>query len=224
MASPGMSPSGRATAGRRSRRWLAWLGVPALLLLAWLGGLLAFVAAMPVAADAPGRPTDAVIVLTGGSERLAEGIRLLSAGLGRKLLITGVGRDVDLAQLLQSLPPGDPRPDPALAACCIALGHDAGNTLGNALETAGWMQEQGFRSLRLVTADYHMPRSLLEFRRAMPDIEILRQPVFPPQVMREQWWRWPGTTWLMIGEYHKLLAALLRAPLGWLLPAGPAAA
>jgi uncharacterized SAM-binding protein YcdF (DUF218 family) len=210
-------------AARRHRR-LAWLALPLLVGLAWLAGLIGFVAAIPTAADAPSRRTDAIVVLTGGSERLAEGLRLLTAGLGRKLLVSGVGRDVELAQLLQSLPSDEPRPDPALGACCIALDHGAGNTLGNAVETALWMRSEGFRSLRLVTADYHMPRSLLEFRRAMPDVEILRHPVFPRQVMREQWWRWPGTTGLMIGEYHKFLLALLRGPLGWLLPAGPASA
>ena len=218
---PPAPPVGRARRRRRGRL-LAWLALPLALALAWLAGLIGFVAAIPTAADAPGRRTDAIVVLTGGSERLAEGLRLLAAGLGGKLLVSGVGQDVELVQLLQSLPPGEARPDPAQAACCIVLDHGAGNTLGNAVETAQWMREQGFRSLRLVTADYHMPRSLLEFRRAMPDLEILRHPVFPRQVMREQWWRWPGTTGLMIGEYHKLLLALLRGSFGWLLPPGSA--
>ena len=198
------------------------VGAAVIVAAAWAAGFLWFSSSIGGAVADPDSHTDAIVVLTGGSERLSEGLRLLAGGLGGKLLVSGVGRDVELPQLLQSLPPGDARPEPALAACCIVLDHGAGNTLGNAVETAQWMRQQGFRSLRLVTADYHMPRSLLEFRRAMPDLEILRHPVFPRQVMREQWWRWPGTTGLMIGEYHKLLLALLRGAFGWLLPPGSA--
>ena len=73
------------------------------------------------------------------------------------------------------------------------LGHEAINTLGNAHETAQWIRSQGFRSLRLVTAWYHMPRSLLEFDRAMPEIDIVAHPVFPEQVKQERWWTWRGT-------------------------------
>ena len=72
------------------------------------------------------------------------------------------------------------------------------------------MRGQGFRSLRLVTAWYHMPRSLLEFGRAMPDIEIVAHPVFPEQVKSEHWWAWRGTAMLLISEYAKYLAALGR--------------
>jgi uncharacterized SAM-binding protein YcdF (DUF218 family) len=73
------------------------------------------------------------------------------------------------------------------------------------------MKGQGFHSLRLVTADYHMLRSLFEFRRAMPETEIIAHPVFPNQVRRESWWRSPGTASLLISEYDKFLVALLRA-------------
>ena len=72
------------------------------------------------------------------------------------------------------------------------------------------MQAEGLHSLRLVTADYHMPRSLLEFRSAMPKIEIIANPVFPDRVRRESWWRSPGTASLLINEYDKYLVALLR--------------
>jgi len=189
-----------------------------LLAAAWLAGLVAFVSVIPSAADAPDEPTDAIVVLTGGSERLAEGLRLLAAGPVGTLFVSGVGKDVDLASLLQGLPPGATLPDPARRACCIALGHSADNTLGNARETAAWMAGRGFRSLRLVTADYHMPRSLIEFRRAMPDIRIIGNPVFPPQVMRTGWWRWPGTTGLLVGEYDKLLLSVARGLVAGLLP------
>ena len=204
--------------GGRRRRWrpLLRLGAAVLLLaLAWLAGLVAFVSLIPPAADTPEARTDAIVVLTGGSERLAEGLRLLAAGRGDKLFISGVGKDVDLAALLQELPAGTILPDPAQRACCIMLGHGADNTLGNARETAAWMASQGFHSLRLVTADYHMPRSLVEFRRAMPDVRITGHPVFPQQVRRSGWWRWPGTTLLLVNEYDKLLLSLGRGVVAW---------
>jgi uncharacterized SAM-binding protein YcdF (DUF218 family) len=78
------------------------------------------------------------------------------------------------------------------------------------------MEREGFRSLVLVTANYHMRRSLLEFRRALPEARVEPHPVFPEGFRIEAWWRWPGTFALVQGEYHKFLAALVRPalPLG----------
>jgi uncharacterized SAM-binding protein YcdF (DUF218 family) len=95
----------------------------------------------------------------------------------------------------------------------ITLGYNAEDTIGNAGETAAWMAENGFHSLRMVTANYHIPRGLLEFRRALPGAELIPHPVFPAQVRLEAWWRWPGTTRLVISEYNKYLAASLRGVL-----------
>jgi len=72
------------------------------------------------------------------------------------------------------------------------------------------MRQQGFRSLRLVTAWYHMPRSLLELDRAMPEIEIIAHPVFPDETSQEYWWASRSTVVLLASEYGKYLAALLR--------------
>ena len=95
------------------------------------------------------------------------------------------------------------------ASCCVELGHEADNTAGNAVETARWVRRQGFRSLRLVTAWYHMPRNLLEFHRAMPEIDIVAHPVFPDQAKHEHWWTRRGTAGLVFGEYLKYSAALV---------------
>lgn len=171
-------------------------------------GLVRF--AIAPAAENAAAPTDAVVVLTGGSQRLRSGIDLLREGKGRALFVTGVGRRVDLGELLHAADEDAPR----WLICCIALGHEAENTAGNALETARWMRRQGYHSLRLVTAWYHMPRSLLEFERAMPEILIVPHPVFPERVRDEHWWAWHGTAALLIGEYGKYLAALFR-PLFW---------
>jgi uncharacterized SAM-binding protein YcdF (DUF218 family) len=171
--------------------------------LSWLGGLLWF--ATPPAADTQAAATDAIVVLTGGSLRLQSGIDLLRAGKGRKLFVSGVNQQVDLDDLL-----GVSGHAPDWALCCIVLGHEADDTFGNAHETAQWIRRQGFRSLRLVTAWYHMPRSLLEFDRAMPEIDIVAHPVFPDQVKRERWWAWRGTAVLLVNEYVKYLGALAR--------------
>ena len=94
--------------------------------------------------------------------------------------------------------------------CCIILGHAADDTVGNAYETAAWINAEGFASLRLVTAAYHMQRAMLEFRRAMPAVLIVPHPVFPDAFKKDQWWRWPGTAHLLATEYTKYLGALAR--------------
>jgi uncharacterized SAM-binding protein YcdF (DUF218 family) len=184
--------------------------------LLWLAGLLWF--ASPPALDSWSGRTDAIVVLTGGSLRLQSGVELLREGKGRKLFVSGVSHQVDLGELLR-LSGNDADWAAGWAACCVVLGHDADNTFGNAQETARWMRSQGFRSLRLVTAWYHMPRSLLEFYRAMPEIDIVAHPVFPDQVRREHWWAWRGTTALLVNEYDKYLGTLV---LPWIEARQPA--
>ncbi|HEV2302297.1 MAG TPA: YdcF family protein [Stellaceae bacterium] len=149
--------------------------------------------------------TDAIVVLTGGSGRLESGFALLREGKGKKLFVSGVNRRVDLAELLRAS-----RIAAAGAACCVVLGHHADNTRQNAVETARWMRQEGYKSLRLVTAWYHMPRSLLEFARAMPDIEILPHPVFPEEFKPARWWSERGNALLVLREYGKYLATLFR--------------
>jgi uncharacterized SAM-binding protein YcdF (DUF218 family) len=192
------------------RHFLRIVALLALILAVWLYGLFDFVAGLPGHVQDPNRHTDAIVVPTGGSERLAEGVRLLVRGYAGKLFISGVNAQTRLADLIASLPPDIKEPSLTLVDCCIVLGHAADSTLGNAAETAAWMRAEDFHSLRLVTADYHMPRSLLEFHHAMPDVEIVIHPVFPDQLRREDWWRSPGTAGLLIDEYDKYLVAFLR--------------
>lgn len=175
----------------------------------WTAGLVRFAGQIPSGVDDPTSRTDAIVVLTGGSERLATGLQLLAEGRAGKLFVSGVHRGVDVSQLLRIA-----RQAPRELDCCIVLGHDADDTVGNARETARWISAEGYDSLRLVTANYHMRRSLLEFRRALPQATIVAHPVTPPHVKRRDWWRFPGTASLVIGEYNKFLVASLRAWVG----------
>lgn len=180
------------------------------LALAWSLGFLWFVTSLPDRVADPASRTDAIVVLTGGSERLNTGISLLEAGLADKLLISGVHKDVGLPEILRVT-----NASQETASCCIGLGYSANDTVGNASETAAWMNEHGFTTLRVVTGAYHMPRSLLEFRRAIPGASVVPHPVFPDAVKSDQWWRWRGTALLLATEYSKYVAAEIRH---WFLP------
>lgn len=170
----------------------------------WLLGLFWFANQIPDAVQDPTTRTDAIVVLTGGSLRVENGLQLLSAGMGKTLFVTGVFPGVSVPALLHTANAS------GTLACCIVLGHAADNTSGNAIETADFMRKQNYHSLRLVTSAYHMPRSLLEFTRAMPGITIVPNPVFAGNVKRDRWWEWPGTLSLIVNEYTKYLAAIVR--------------
>lgn len=198
---------------QRQRGIRAWLRLLALLLagpaLGYAVGLIWFAESIPREASDDGATTDAIVVLTGGVARVRTGIELLSQNRARKLFVSGVYRGVDVQELLRTQ-----RQAPEALECCIVLGYSAESTMGNAAETKAWMEKEGYRSVRLVTASYHMPRSLIEFRRAMGDTRIIAHPVAPEAFRRDAWWAWPGTLRLVIGEYHKLIAAVLRPYLG----------
>ncbi|MFO0995773.1 MAG: YdcF family protein [Alphaproteobacteria bacterium] len=191
---------------RHRLRWLLGLGLGVVLAgAAWAAGLFWFVALIPSEPMDDARTTDAVVVLTGGRGRLEAGLEQLGQDRAKKLFVSGVYRGVEVAKLLDLSTQA-----PERVECCIVLGHSADNTTGNARETAEWMSKEGYTSLRLVTAAYHMPRSLLEFRHAMPTVMIVPHPVFPESVKHSEWWRWPGTASLIISEYVKYLLVLAR--------------
>jgi uncharacterized SAM-binding protein YcdF (DUF218 family) len=173
----------------------------------WGAGFFVFLDQIPRAqATADGASkVDAIVVLTGGGGRLEMGFRLLAHGDAAKLFISGVDPGVDETALL-----GNRQLDAATLDCCIALGRAADDTFGNATETARWMEAEGFTSLYIVTANYHMPRSLIEFRAALPEADLLPRAVHPGNVHLEDWWHWPGTVQLLAVEYTKYLATRAR--------------
>ncbi len=186
-AASGSPPSGPS---RRRRRWARPL--LALVLVAPPLGFAAFALHVARPHVAPGAPVaGGIAVLTGGPDRLERGLALLAASPEARLLVTGVGRDVTLADLLPEDPDG--------LAGRIALGHTATSTRGNAREVLAWVREEGLPAVTVVTAGYHMPRALLELRRALPGVALHPDSV-TPNLAR------PGP---MVREYAKLLGAAL---------------
>jgi uncharacterized SAM-binding protein YcdF (DUF218 family) len=190
--------------GRRQKFGVVGAGLCALIALYFIG-LFEFAGMMPRVVADPTSETDAIVVLTGGSQRLTSAFELMAAHRARWLFVSGVNRETDLARL-----PGAAALSADELACCVVLGHDADDTIGNAVETAAFVRSHAIASLRLVTSSYHMPRALLELRRALPGMRIVEHPVFPAGFRQDDWWRWPGSASLVVLEYNKYLAALVR--------------
>lgn len=178
-------------------------GIAALALI-FIIGFVGYVAAIPTKASNPDARADGIVVLTGGASRIADALRLLDAGHARRLLITGVHPSTTRAALNRQTPEFD-----HLFQCCIDIGHSATNTAGNAGEARSWTEKTGFTSLIVVTSNYHLRRSIAEFSRAMPDIELVPYPVVADG-FRAGWWRDPEALRIVFFEYVKYVAARIR--------------
>lgn len=190
---------------------MKFLTFVAIIAVIWLVGLFAFadrVQSYTPAAE-PAR-ADAIVALTGPSaERVNAAIRLLEQDKGRRVLISGVNREVR-RQELRALTPGSSK----LFNCCVDLGFEAEDTIGNAQEIAAWADAKGYDSLIVVTSDYHMPRALTEIRAAAPGLTLAPYAVETPSLDDSGWWRAAAAARRMTLEYVKYLAALGRALVG----------
>jgi len=174
--------------------------------LALIVGFFVFVG-LVVGAKPPADPrAEGIVVLTGGSARIDGALRLLAEGRASRLLISGVNPSVGTTALAGII-------DTELEAvldCCVDLGHDARNTIGNAAETRSWAEDRGFASLIVVTSDYHMPRSLAELSASMPGVSLVAYPVSNPELRLGEWWRDARPFALLVREYGKYLVAAAR--------------
>jgi len=185
----------------RALRWVAVLMGGGL--VAGAAGFAWFVhlATQPVA---PPPQADGIVALTGGADRVETAMHLLAAGHARKLLLSGIGGNAELATLAHRA-----GLDPLPIAADVTLGRDALTTRGNADETAAWAKANAIRSLIVVTAGYHMPRALTEIARAAPDLTLYPVPVTPPALRDDSAGGSGARLRLMAEEYVKFLAASL---------------
>ncbi len=188
-------------------RYLVWTVIA--IVVFWVAAFVHFVAIIPYNPVGDSVSTQAVVVLTGGSLRIAYGFELLEKKKAKKMFISGVDKESDMAALLDENQASDIIRMMAKSGDTIALGYEADSTRGNADETARWMKENNLKSMRLVTANYHLPRSLIEFRRTMPGAIIIPDPVFPTDFQLDRWWDDAVSRHLMLSEFHKYLAAWL---------------
>jgi uncharacterized SAM-binding protein YcdF (DUF218 family) len=169
-----------------------------LVMIAWALGFVAFMLSLGQPLD-EARKTDAIVVLTGGPGRIDRGLAVLREGSSRHMLVSGVGRKVKPKELAAEY-----RIEAPLMRCCIDLGHEAVDTKSNGEETAAWVGKHGYKTVRLVTADWHMPRARLELAHQLgDDVELVGDAV-----------KSPARPFTLFAEYHKYLVRSLAMLFG----------
>ena len=184
----------------------------------WAYGLACFVARIPKTPSTGTETTDAIVILTGGSLRMEHGLSLLRGQRAGKLFVSGVEGGLTVPELLRSKELRQFETNTPLDR--ITLGYKAHSTSGNALEVAQWATANHIGSIRLVTGNYHIPRSVMEIHAAIPSLRVIPEPVFPKHFEDNAWWMSADSLRLVISEYHKYLASLLWHRLTGTLPQG----
>jgi uncharacterized SAM-binding protein YcdF (DUF218 family) len=197
---------GLKAAIRRRRFTSVTVRLVALGLIALVLGFVGFVwLLLPSQEAAFDSKADGIVVLTGGTSRVADALELLASGHGKRLLITGVNPGTTTADIArQTVDYG------RWLNCCVDLDYDALNTLGNAVQARHWAVDHGFHSLIVVTSAYHMPRALAELAHQLPDATLIPYAVVSDRLRVEPWWSNSETTRLVLSEYLKYLYAKVR--------------
>lgn len=181
------------------------MGLFVLGLVLFVAGFGWFLWSVPNEEVALDRKADGIVVLTGGASRTTDGMELLAAGRGKRLLISGAHRTTNQAELMRLLPEHE-----KIIACCVDVDRAALNTVGNATGTRQWVRERGFGSLIVVTSNYHMPRAMAELSNQLPDVELIP---FPVITAKSAGWTQAASARLLVSEYVKYIVAVLRIEL-----------
>lgn len=192
---------------RRLARFIGTLtifgGIAAAVLL--VAGYFWFVNQIPDREVALDGNADGIVVLTGAAARIPDAIGLLAAERGQRLLITGVYRNTRAKEIARLTPVYN-----RFFACCIDLDRSALNTYGNAIQARRWAHEHHFKSLIVVTSNWHMPRAMVEIEHQLPDIRLIPYPVISERLKADPWWSNLASARFLFAEYVKYLMAQAR--------------
>ncbi len=160
----------------------------ALVLLLYALGFMLFAFTLGKPAPASAGKADAAVVLTGGPGRIEHAVAVLRSGQVKRVLVAGADPLVTKDDIARRL--GGNR---ELLDCCVDLGSESVDTRSNAEEAGRWLAKNRFKSVRLITSDWHMRRARYEFERGLGGKYVLST-----DAVRSE----PGFLTLL-GEYNK---------------------
>jgi uncharacterized SAM-binding protein YcdF (DUF218 family) len=185
---------------------LRWGGMASILAIALIfGGFLRFADSVTTLKPPLDPRADAIVVLTGGYQRIDQAVELLQKGAGKRLLISGVHPTTTPKQIRRMT-----QASPELFTCCVDVGYDALDTIGNAQEASNWIHQRGYKSVLVVTNNYHMPRSLAELAYVYAETQFIPYPVVNTDLKTSDWFTDPNAVRVMLAEYAKVLFAGAR--------------
>lgn len=176
------------------------------LCIVWVAGFILFNRTINTYQTDNRTKTDAIIALTGGRNRISAAVKLLNEEMAPRLLISGVQKDIprkDIEKLNAVKLTGKPE---------IEIEDKSQNTVENAIEATDWIKRNNIRSIRLVTSNYHLPRSVQEFRALNKNLKIIIHPVYSEKVSAK-WWKNFGSFLLVASEYNKFLFVYVKTNL-----------
>ena len=173
------------------------------IILFWIGGFIIFDAHIKnITIDT--KNTNAIVVLTGGRNRIAEAFKLYNNNMAEFLIISGVDNNVTLDQLQKQNKIVLNKEN-----AHIILGKEATNTYQNAVEVSEAIRRHNIHSVRLVTSYYHIPRSKEEILAHHPDLEVVVHPVFSEHISAKWWKKWNSFK-LVASEFNKFLFVYIK--------------
>jgi uncharacterized SAM-binding protein YcdF (DUF218 family) len=175
------------------------------LLMLWLAGFVYYYMQIYPPPSDSGEPCEALVVLTGSAGRVEAGLKLLEDARAPRLFITGVGDDRHSEAFLNTFKPSPQLRDKLREQGVFTIDRAATSTFENAYETKRWLDKTGFSTLCLVTAHYHLPRSLAVFRTTMPKKRWIPISTSGWDVRPEEMFENKTQALVLIREYHKWL-------------------
>ena len=173
-----------------------------LALMLWIIGFVVFCLYALSFRFVPEKHSDAIVVLTGGTNRIKTGLSLMQKMNAEYMLISGVNKNVKQTELFPNMDEKELKK--------ITLGYEALDTVGNAQEIKSWIKEKEIKSILIVTSFYHMPRSIFEIKKVVKNVRIMPWTVFPQSFSESVDWIKTKYAWLLFTEYHKYIFVQLK--------------
>jgi uncharacterized SAM-binding protein YcdF (DUF218 family) len=147
----------------KTRKIILWavlalfLGLVLVLILTF-DSIMASMANFLIKGEHP-RKADAIIVLSGGTERVPYGAELYHSGYADTVILSGSGRYMTQMAL-----------DAGIPESAIIRENRSGTTFDNARYSLMVVQEQGYQSILVVTSPYHTHRAGKIFREFFQEL------------------------------------------------------